>query len=181
MSSAKIKKEKKTKKDKKDKKSKKDKKEKKVEEKIEEVKEETVEETVDEDVSEVKEEEGLLEEDLIKIEEAKKEEPSIEELISKKAEKEPEEEILEERLYTVPLKTRNYPRYKRTKKAVTLMRQFLMRHMKPETEEYLKIDPALNEYLWNRGIKNPPNKVKIKVTKNEEGIVTAYLREWFVV
>ena len=123
-------------------------------------------------------EEGLLEEDLIKIEEKKKDEPSIEELISKKAEVEPEEEILEERLYTVPLgRTRDYPKYKRTKKAITLLKEFLMRHMKPEVEDFLRIDPELNEYIWNRGIKNPPRKVKIKVTKTEDGLVTAYLRE----
>ncbi|NHI93576.1 MAG: 50S ribosomal protein L31e [Candidatus Lokiarchaeota archaeon] len=171
----KTKKAKKTKKATKDEKDPEVKKSKKVEDKIKE--EDIGEDEVDTETPKVKEEEGLLEEDLIKIEEAKKEEPSIEELISKKTEKEPEEEILEERLYTVPLKTRNYPKYKRTNKAVSLMKKFLTRHMKPESEDFLKIDPALNEYLWYRGIKNPPTKVKIKVTKNEEGIITAYLRE----
>ena len=158
----------KTKKAKKSKKAKKAKQAKKAK-----VVEKPVEETIEE-----KEEEGLLEEDLIKIEEKKKDEPSIEELISKKAEVEPEEEILEERLYTVPLgRTRDYPMYKRSKKAITLLKAFLMRHMKPEVMEFLRIDPELNDHIWQRGIRNPPRKVKIKVTKNEEGLVTAYLRE----
>jgi large subunit ribosomal protein L31e len=39
----------------------------------------------------------------------------------------------------------------------------------------IKLDNYLNEYMWARGIKNPPHKVKVKVTKDSLGIVKAEL------
>ncbi|MBI2666237.1 60S ribosomal protein L31 [Candidatus Woesearchaeota archaeon] len=79
-----------------------------------------------------------------------------------------------ERTYTVPLRKeyQKAPIYKRTKKAVAALRQFLQKHMKSEE---VKLGKKLNEALWQRGITNPPHKVKVTATKNEKGEVFAEL------
>ncbi len=79
-----------------------------------------------------------------------------------------------ERTYNVPLRKeyRKVPRWKRTKKAVTALRQFLSKHMKSDE---IKLSSALNEKVWQHGIKNPPHHVKVTVTKDEKGIVKADL------
>lgn len=76
------------------------------------------------------------------------------------------------RNYTVPLRRgfANTPRYYRTKKAISVLKAFLVKHMKSED---IKIGPKLNELVWSRGIKNPPAKVKITATKDKENIVRA--------
>ncbi len=87
-----------------------------------------------------------------------------------------EEEIQEERFYTIPLAKKgfeNVPRWKSAKKAMKVVREFLTRHMKPEGEVYVAQD--INERIWENGIKNPPRKVRVRVTKSIDGIVRAYL------
>jgi large subunit ribosomal protein L31e len=79
---------------------------------------------------------------------------------------------LEERMYTVPLsRTRYVPYYKRSSKAIKLIRAFFTRHMKAER---VIITKDLNEAIWTNGIRNPPRKVKIRATKDAEGNVTLY-------
>ena len=93
----------------------------------------------------------------------------------KEAETEFDEEIQEERYYVVPLarKFQRVPMWKRSKKAMILLREFLVRHMKPEGDVY--IAQELNERVWENGIKNPPRKIRVRVTKSVDGIVRAYL------
>ena len=81
-----------------------------------------------------------------------------------------------ERTYNVPLRKeyRKVPRWKKTKKAVSALRQFLIKHMKSED---VKLSKELNEKLWKHGIKNPPHHVKVTVTKNDKGEVRAELFE----
>ena len=56
------------------------------------------------------------------------------------------EEIVVERLYTIPLgKAYDAVRKKRAKRAVTMVRAFIIRHMKVEEKEDLSIDPVLND------------------------------------
>ena len=132
--------------------------------------EEVEAETLEEELEGIEEEDTSIEEEIIEIEEKKedlgekfKEIPTIEEEIG---------EILEERLYTVPLgRVKNTPRKKRTKRAVNMLREFVIRHMKPEG---IIIDPILNEIIWERGIEKPPRKIRIRVTKDREGLVTIY-------
>ena len=85
------------------------------------------------------------------------------------------EEIELERFYTVPLAKgfMKAPKWKQTKKAMTTLREFLQRHMKPIGPVYIAQD--LNERIWERGMKHPPRKVRIRVTKSIDGIVRAYL------
>jgi len=77
-----------------------------------------------------------------------------------------------EREYIIPLreKTRPASRYKKTPKAIKSIKEFLVRHMKIRDRDLnkIKIDKYLNEYLWNRGIKNPVHKVKVKAIKQGE-------------
>ena len=79
-----------------------------------------------------------------------------------------------ERTYNVPLRKeyRKVPRWRRTKKAVDALREFLVKHMKSED---VKLSKELNEHVWKHGIKNPPHHVKINVTKDEKGVVNADL------
>lgn len=84
--------------------------------------------------------------------------------------KEAKEEVSRE--YIIPLRAefRKVPRYRRTSKAIKAIREFLVRHMKIRDRDLskIKIDSYLNEFVWARGIKNPPHKIKIKATKEED-------------
>ena len=79
-----------------------------------------------------------------------------------------------ERVYNVPLRKeyRKGPRWKRTKKAVRALREFLTKHMRSEN---VKLGKELNEELWKHGIRNPPHHVKVTATKDEKGVVKAEL------
>ncbi len=72
------------------------------------------------------------------------------------------------REFVIPLreKCRVVPRYKKTNKAVKTIKEFLVRHMKIRDRDLnkVKLDVHLNEFLWERGIKCPPHKVKVKAT-----------------
>ena len=75
--------------------------------------------------------------------------------------------------YVVPLRKefQKAPRYKKTSKAVRALKEFLKKHTKSDK---IKIGKYLNEELWKNGPKNPPSKVKIRVTK-EKDIIKAEL------
>src|SRR3989338_7491137 len=79
-----------------------------------------------------------------------------------------------ERTYNVPLRKdfMRAPKYKRAKKAVNALREFLKRHMK---SDIIKIGKFLNQKLWEHGIRNPPHHVKINVVKEDDGTVKAEL------
>jgi large subunit ribosomal protein L31e len=78
------------------------------------------------------------------------------------------------RTYNIPLRKEylKVPLYKRAKKAVTAIRQFLMKHMKSQD---VRLGQNLNLKVWERGIKHPPHHVQVNVTKDKEGIVHAEL------
>ncbi len=87
----------------------------------------------------------------------------------------PDSKIELERMYTVPL-SRAWiaPRYRRTSRAVNVLKEFAERHMKSSE---IKIDSELNETLWKRGITKPPRRITVKMTKDEDGLVTISLPE----
>jgi len=86
-----------------------------------------------------------------------------------------EAEPVEERIYTVPLgRAWIAPRYRRAEKAVTVLRAFVERHMKPTSTV---IDTRVNEAIWKRGIQNPPRRIRVKLSKDDEGTVTVTLAE----
>ena len=73
----------------------------------------------------------------------------------------------EERIYNVPLRKgfQKAPRYRRAKKAVAVLKTFLLKHMKSTD---VRLGPVLNRKIWERGIKNPPHHVKVTVYKDED-------------
>jgi len=85
------------------------------------------------------------------------------------------ERVEGERIYTIPLRAvKKAPRWKRSKRAIALIREFLIRHTKAE---YLILDNALNEKIWERGSQKPPSRVRVRVTRQEEDTVRAELVE----
>jgi len=85
---------------------------------------------------------------------------------------EPGEEVVEERLYTVPLRRAWIaPRGRRTLRAVKILRDFVMRHMKTED---VALSNEINEEVWVRSIEKPPRRIRIKVVKDKEGKVIVY-------
>jgi large subunit ribosomal protein L31e len=100
-------------------------------------------------------------------------EEEIEEREELEEEEAPKEEIIDERIYIVPLsKARKGPRNKRTKKAIRYLREYISRHFKPES---LVITQEVNEKIWERSIQKPPRKIKVRATKNIDGLVVVYL------
>lgn len=85
-----------------------------------------------------------------------------------------------EREYIIPLRrgVLKAPRYRRAKKAIRIIREFLVRHMKVRDRDLkkVKIDIDLNNEIWFRGIKKPANKIKV-IAKKIDGIVYAELAE----
>ena len=79
-----------------------------------------------------------------------------------------------ERTYTIPLRKEwlKAQRYKRAKKAIAGLRKFLQKHMKSEN---VFIGKHLNLEIWKRGIKCPPGKVKVNVSRDDKGVVFAEL------
>ena len=90
-----------------------------------------------------------------------------------------------EREYVIPLreKCRIVPRYKKANRAIKTIKEFLARHMKIRDRDLgkIKIDRYLNEFVWLRGIRKPPAKVKVKaiLEKDSKGneVVRAELAE----
>jgi len=78
-----------------------------------------------------------------------------------------------ERTYTIPLRRdfAKVPKYKRSKRAIKHIKDFIVKHMKTED---VKLGKSLNEKVWMHGIKNPPGKVTVKAIKNED-VVTVEL------
>ena len=79
-----------------------------------------------------------------------------------------------ERTYIIPLRKEwlKVPKHKRAKKAVTGIKDFLKKHMKSEN---IKIGRNLNLKIWEKGIKNPPHKIKITAVKEDDGTVKVEL------
>ncbi|MGV8151615.1 MAG: 50S ribosomal protein L31e [Candidatus Nanoarchaeia archaeon] len=92
-----------------------------------------------------------------------------------------EDKIVLEREYVVPLRSGwlKAPKYRRAKKAVKTLKEFLARHMKVYDRDLrkIKVDIDLNNEIRFRGMKKPLNKVKVKAIKYESGIVKVTLAQ----
>ncbi len=146
---------------------------------VEEEKEVETEESEEELGSEVPEEEDE------ELEEEEEEFLEAKERSARKEKEEFDEDIVEERFYTIPLrKVWISPRKKRAPKAGRIVKSFVIKHMKVRTEadeeeeaEKLVISNEVNEKLWSRGIEKPPRKIRVRVVKDKEGVVTVLLAE----
>ena len=79
------------------------------------------------------------------------------------------------RVYTINLgKAWITPEHKRTDRVVNMIREFAEKHMKSKE---IKLDQDLNRQLWSRGKTNPPRKIRVKMVKEEGGVVTVSLYE----
>jgi large subunit ribosomal protein L31e len=73
------------------------------------------------------------------------------------------------RIYTINLgKARLTPRYRRTDRVVNMIREFARKHMKSNE---VKLDQELNRHVWKRGKAHPPRRLRVRMTKDEDGIV----------
>lgn len=73
------------------------------------------------------------------------------------------------RIYTINLgKARLTPRYRRTDRVVNMIREFATKHMKSNE---VKLDQELNRHVWRRGKAHPPRRLRVRMTKDEDGIV----------
>ena len=92
------------------------------------------------------------------------------------AKKEEKPKIVLERVYNVPLRKefQKVGKWRRTEKAVSALRKFIVKNMKSEN---VVIGKYANQLLWKNGIKNPPHHIKVIATKDEKGKVTVELTE----
>src|ERR671919_3110612 len=73
------------------------------------------------------------------------------------------------RIYTINLgKAQLTPSYRRTDRVVNMIREFASRHMK--TDE-VKLDQELNRQVWKKGKANPPRRLRVRMIKDEDGVV----------
>ncbi len=80
-----------------------------------------------------------------------------------------------ERVYTINLgKVLLSANNRRAKRAINMIREFARHHMKTED---VRIDEDLAHQIWKRGIKHPPRKVRVRMTKTEDGYVLIALYE----
>ena len=74
-----------------------------------------------------------------------------------------------ERVYTVNLgKVLLSPDNQRAKRAINMVKEFAQRHMKTGQ---IKIEEDVSHLLWSRGIKHPPRKIRVRMTKTDDGYV----------
>ena len=74
--------------------------------------------------------------------------------------------MAEEKIYTVPLRKEwlKVPIYRRGKKSIAAIKKFFNQHLKKE----IKIGPYLNEFIWEKGNRHPPGKVKVRVEEEKD-------------
>ncbi|AFU58217.1 50S ribosomal protein L31e [Candidatus Nitrososphaera gargensis Ga9.2] len=79
------------------------------------------------------------------------------------------------RVYTINLgRAWLTPEHKRTDRVINMIREFATKHMKSDE---VKLEQDLNRQIWSRGKTNPPRKVRVKMVKDEDGVVTVSLYE----
>jgi len=74
-----------------------------------------------------------------------------------------------ERIYVIPLREAcmRVPNYKRARKAIVTIKEFIAKHMKVADRDVdkVKVDVYFNNNLWFRGPRNAPSKVKVKAVR----------------
>ena len=79
------------------------------------------------------------------------------------------------RVYTINLgKAWLTPQHRRTDRVINMIREFAQKHMKSDE---IKLDQDLNRQVWAKGKTNPPRKLRVKMVKDEDSIVTVSLYE----
>jgi large subunit ribosomal protein L31e len=74
----------------------------------------------------------------------------------------------EERVVTVPLRDVSaVPSGERASRAMSIVRDHLATHFSVE-EDAIRLDPAINEVVHERGVANPPRKLRIRAARFDE-------------
>ena len=74
-----------------------------------------------------------------------------------------------ERVYTIPLgKVLLSPDNQRAKRAINMIKECARHHMKTED---IKIEEDVAHQIWSRGIKHPPRRIRVRMTKTDEGYI----------
>jgi large subunit ribosomal protein L31e len=80
-----------------------------------------------------------------------------------------------DRVYTIPLRAaKRVPRWRRSSRAMKEIRSYLAKNMKAPLES-VKIDEGISELIWARGDEKPPQRVRVRAIKSEDGGVEAEL------
>ena len=76
----------------------------------------------------------------------------------------------EERVVTVPLRdAKAEAKQRRADKAMTLVREHLATQFSV-AEDAVRLDPSINEAVWERGRSKPPSKLRVRAARfDEEG------------
>ena len=74
----------------------------------------------------------------------------------------------EERVITVPLRdAKAEAKHKRADKAMKLLREHLAKNFSVSEDE-VRLDPSINEAIWEQGRKKPPSKLRVRAARFEE-------------
>jgi large subunit ribosomal protein L31e len=74
-----------------------------------------------------------------------------------------------ERVYTINLgKVVISQSQHRSVRAINMIREFARHHMKVEE---IKIEEELAHQIWSRGVRSPPRKIRVRMSKTDEGYV----------
>ena len=86
-----------------------------------------------------------------------------------------DKEVEEGVIYTVPLKrVWMAPVKSRAPRAIRILKDFLHRHLKVEE---IIITKEVNEKIWEKGLENPPRRIRVKAVVSKDGIATIHLAE----
>jgi len=74
----------------------------------------------------------------------------------------------EERVITVPLRDVNAAaKHERADQAMVIIREHLAQHFSVDEDE-VRLDPSINEAVWEQGRSSPPRKLRIRAARFEE-------------
>ena len=78
-----------------------------------------------------------------------------------------------ERVYTIPLgKVKLSQSQHRAVRAINMIKEFARHHMKVEN---IKIEEDLAKQIWARGVRRPPRKIRVRMSKTDEGFILVSL------
>ncbi|NWJ57164.1 60S ribosomal protein L31 [Marine Group I thaumarchaeote] len=74
-----------------------------------------------------------------------------------------------ERVYTINLgKVKLSQSQHRAVRAINMIKEFARHHMKVEE---IKIEEELAHQIWARGVRRPPRKIRVRMTKTDDGYI----------
>jgi len=74
-----------------------------------------------------------------------------------------------ERVYTINLgKVKLSQSQHRAVRAINMIKEFARHHMKVEQ---IKIEEELAHQIWARGVRSPPRKIRVRMSKTDEGFI----------